>query len=374
MEFALSADQESLRDAARQLLEAESPLERVRRIVGPGAGAAGQGEESHASVADFDRELWASMIEQGWPSVEQPASSGGLGLGTVELVVLSEEIGRALAPVPFVGHCLALEALRAAGEEGGPDSAAAGAWAERLTAGDAIACLGFTPGPSDGGPGTSAPRSEPTPFAPVADVAVVVGDEALFAVDLSENRPRPQPAMDRTRPLGWLALQGEPALRLGGERAARRVLDRAATATAAQLLGASDRVLAMSVAYASERVQFGRPIGGFQAVKHRLADALVDIEGMRSGVYYAAWSLGAGEPDASLAASAAKAWSSDASRRVMATALQVHGGIGFTWEHDLHLFVKRAQLDAVSYGDGDFHRDRVAGLLADRPAGAPSLF
>ena len=126
------------------------------------------------------------------------------------------------------------------------------------------------------------------------------------------------------------------------------------------MLGAADHVLSMTVEYAKDRVQFGKPIGSFQAVKHMLADALVDVEGMRSTVYYAAWCAAADDRERSLAASMAKAWCSDASRRVMGTGLQVHGGIGFTWEHDMHLFVKRAQLDQVSYGDARFHRDRIA--------------
>ena len=142
--------------------------------------------------------------------------------------------------------------------------------------------------------------------------------------------------------------------------AADLLLDRAATLASAEMLGAADRVLSMTVEYAKDRVQFGKPIGSFQAVKHMLADALVDVEGMRSTAYYAAWCAAAGDQDGSLAASMAKAWCSDASRRVMATGLQVHGGIGFTWEHDMHLYVKRAQLDQVSYGDAAFHRDRIA--------------
>ena len=130
----------------------------------------------------------------------------------------------------------------------------------------------------------------------------------------------------------------------------------------------------MAVEYAKERVQFGRPIGSFQAIKHRCADMLVDVEGMRSAVYHAAWALGAGDPDRSVAASTAKTWCSDASRRVMASGLQVHGGIGFTWEHDLHLFVKRAQLDGVSFGDATWHRDRLGRLLrAKLEAGQPLL-
>jgi alkylation response protein AidB-like acyl-CoA dehydrogenase len=140
------------------------------------------------------------------------------------------------------------------------------------------------------------------------------------------------------------------------------------------MLGAAQQVLDMTVQYAKDRVQFGRPIGSFQAVKHRCADRLVDVEGMRSSLYYAAWAVGAGDPDASAAASAAKVWCSDAARRVMASALQVHGGIGFTWEHDLHLFVKRSQLDQVSFGDAPYHRERLARILRPRAEAGEPLF
>jgi alkylation response protein AidB-like acyl-CoA dehydrogenase len=180
--------------------------------------------------------------------------------------------------------------------------------------------------------------------------------------------------MDRTRSLAWLRLEQTPARRIGGAVAACHLLDRAATALAAEMLGASSRVLEMSVEYAKARVQFGKPIGSFQAVKHRLADALVDVEGMRSSVYYAAWCIASGEQGASLAASAAKAWCSDAARRVMASGLQVHGGIGFTWEHDLHLYVKRSQLDQSSWGDAVFHRERIASLLTDQQGEYANLF
>ncbi len=180
--------------------------------------------------------------------------------------------------------------------------------------------------------------------------------------------------MDRTRSLSWLRVDGTPALFLGDVDVAMAVLDRAATALAAEMLGAASRVLDMSVAYAKQREQFGKPIGSFQAVKHRLADALVDVEGMRSNVYYAAWCIAAGEVASSLAASAAKAWCSDASGRVMASGLQVHGGIGFTWEHDLHVFVKRAQLDQSSWGDAVFHRERIASILSGWKRSDPSLF
>jgi alkylation response protein AidB-like acyl-CoA dehydrogenase len=131
-------------------------------------------------------------------------------------------------------------------------------------------------------------------------------------------------------------------------------------------------VLDLAVEYAKDRVQFGRPIGSFQAVKHRCADMLVDVEGMRSTALWAAWCLGA-DDDASVAASTAKTWGSDASKRVMASGLQVHGGIGFTWEHDLHLFLKRAQLDQLAFGDATFHRARLAALLRPRVAAGQSV-
>ena len=210
-------------------------------------------------------------------------------------------------------------------------------------------------------------ETPPTAFAPSADVAVVVAGGDVYAVDVrSEGRPDPVSAMDRTRELGILAFDGTPALRLGGADTAELLSDRAATLASAEMLGSADHVLSMTVDYAKDRVQFGKPIGSFQAVKHMLADALVDVEGMRSTVYYAAWCGSADDRDRSLASSMAKAWCSDASRRVMAAGLQVHGGIGFTWEHDMHLYVKRAQLDQVSYGDAAFHRDRIAAILRAR--------
>ena len=179
--------------------------------------------------------------------------------------------------------------------------------------------------------------------------------------------------MDRTRELGWLDVDGLPAVRLGGPEAVAAAVDRGATVHASEMLGGAARMLALSVDYAKERVQFGRPIGSFQAVKHRCADMLVDVEGMRSAVYYAAWSIGARHPDASVAASTAKTWCSDAARRVMASALQVHGGIGFTWEHDVHLYLKRSQLDQLSFGDATFHRARLAGLLRPRVEAGESV-
>jgi len=180
--------------------------------------------------------------------------------------------------------------------------------------------------------------------------------------------------MDGTRVLSWLTFDGAPATYLGGESLATEIVDRGAVGASAEMLGGADRVLEMAVQYAKDRVQFGQPIGSFQAIKHRCADMVVDVEGMRSATWYAAWALSAGDPDASAAASTAKVWSSDAAKRVMASGLQVHGGIGFTWEHDLHLYMKRSQFDRLSYGDAVFHRERLAGLLRSRLLSGSSVF
>jgi alkylation response protein AidB-like acyl-CoA dehydrogenase len=396
VDFDLSSDQQALRDAAVTLLDRMAGHDALRARVGPGAvvgtlpgagagaGAGPDGDGSGASVADapagYDTAAWSAMAEQGWLALEIPEDEGGLGMGLVETAVLCEEIGRRLAAVPFLPSVVALGAL------GAPDALAAGwtkEWREALSQGEAVACVarlagtGITAEPSLDGDGDEVLLSgstPPTAYAPSADLALVVTDTDVFALDQrAAPRPDPLPAMDRTRELGIFRFDRTPARRLGGGEAAAEVLDRAATLVSAEMLGAADRVLVMTVEYAKDRVQFGKPIGSFQAVKHMLADALVDVEGMRSTVYFAAWCGAAGDRERSLAASMAKAWCSDASQRVMASGLQVHGGIGFTWEHDMHLYLKRAQLDQVSFGDAASHRDRIAGILRARLEAGESL-
>ena len=338
MDFELSDDQQALRDAARDLLDDHASPARVRSVVD--------------QRASHDDKLWAAMGDQGWLVVEQPESAGGLGMGFVEVAVLLDEIGRHAAPVPFASTVLALAALRGT------------AWEERLANG-AIGAVAW----SDGGPRLL------VPYAPVADVAVIVDEHGLTVHDLSAGeRPVAEPAMDLTRTVGWLAVDRAGATRLDGpSEAAVLLIDRGAAATAAEALGGASAVLDMTVEHAKTRVQFGQPIGSFQAVKHRCADMLVDVEGMRSTTYHAAWSLAASDPDASVAASTAKVWSGDAARRVMASGLQVHGGIGFTWEHDLHLYLKRAQLEALTFGTSSVHRQRLASLLRARIESGASI-
>ena len=285
--------------------------------------------------------------------------------------MLCEELGRRLVAAPFLPSVVALGAL--CGPEA-RENAGTKEWREALSQGTAVGCVVMAPdgrlsATSTGSQGEAQLHGQapPTLYAPSADVAVVVAGPGVYAVDLgSIGQHDPLPAMDRTRELGVLTFDATPAVRVGEADAAALLLDRAATLASAEMLGAADRVLWMSVEYAKDRVQFGKPIGTFQAVKHMLADALVDVEGMRSTVYYAAWCASAGDQDRSLSASMAKAWCSDASHRVMGVGLQVHGGIGFTWEHDMHLYVKRAQLDQVSFGDASFHRERIARMLRER--------
>jgi alkylation response protein AidB-like acyl-CoA dehydrogenase len=378
VDFELSDDQQALQGAASDLLGDRCPTTRVRQVAD---------ESGH-----FDAALWSAMAEQGWLAVEVPEEAGGLGLGLVETVVLCEQLGRHVAPVPFLGSVLAGKALAWAVADGELDPAttlgdgAIGGWIDRLATGSAIGAVAWSRratavvARAEGGhEWTLSGRSDLVVYGPSSDLVIVFaeadGEPALFAIapEVSE-RPAPEPAMDRTRTVGWLTLADRRAVRLGGPDRAADLLDRAATAISAEMLGAADRVLETTVAYAKDRVQFGRPIGGFQAVKHRCADMLVDVEGMRSATFYAAWAVGAGDADAAAAASVAKVWSSDAARRVMASGLQVHGGIGFTWEHDLHLFLKRSQLDQMSFGDAGLHRQRLARILRPRAeSGLPVL-
>jgi alkylation response protein AidB-like acyl-CoA dehydrogenase len=340
VDFELAPDQRALRDAAAHLLAGRSPMPVVRSAVD--------------RAGEPDPGLWAAMVDQGWCGLAVPEKLGGVGLGWVEAAIVLEQVGAHVAPAPVLGQMVALDAL------------ADSAWGPPLITGEAVAAC-------------AARLDEPCVHAPAADVVLVPEDDRLMAIELRDRRPAPEPAMDVTRQLGWLrpaSLADAPRLEVGGGADVARHLDVAAVAYAAELLGVAQRALDLAVAYAKDRVQFGRPIGSFQAVKHRCADMLVDVEGMRSAVYWAAWTLGdadSGEEDRAIAASTAKAWCSDAAHRVLASALQVHGGIGFTWEHDLHLYLKRAQLDAVAFGDATHHRARLARLLRARVEGGRSL-
>jgi alkylation response protein AidB-like acyl-CoA dehydrogenase len=339
VDFDLDADQLALRDAAGALLADHASPARVRAVV--------DGDDGDR----VDRELWKAMVAQGWPGVAVAEDRGGLGLGWVEAGVLLEQVGAHLAPAPILSTMVALDALVRGGA--GDDHVAplidGSAWAAAAWSGE----------------------REVVPTAPGASVIVVVRGDRLLACDLGDVTP--QPAMDRTRAAGWIdpaELRGDE---LGGPDAVRRHHDVGAVAYAAELLGGAQRMLDAAVDYAKQRVQFGKPIGSFQAVKHRCADMLVDVEGMRSAVWWAAWCVSVDHPDASVAASTAKAWCSEAGLRVCESALQVHGGIGFTWECDVHLYLKRAQLDGVAFGGASHHLTRLSGFLRERLARGESI-
>ena len=357
MDFELSADQEALRDAARSLLDDRCDREVVRAAL---------------DQTGYDQELWRAMVDQGWLGLGVPEAAGGLGLGTVELAVLLEQTGAHLAPVPFLQQVLALSVLTGT------------RWSTEMLAGESIGCAAHRP-LSVHGDGTASGRPEPVIFGATADVLVAPGhaeadpelaDPVLLAVDLRDVAVTAEPAMDQTRELAWIDLDHAPADVIGDAADVTAYLDRGATFHAVEMLGCAASVLDLAVEYAKEREQFGRPIGSFQAVKHRCADMLVDVEGMRSAAYYAAWAIGSDDEgdESTVAASTAKVWCSDAGRRVAESSLQVHGGIGFTWESDVHLHLKRAQLDQVSFGDAPHHRARLTERLRDRLAtGAPLI-
>jgi alkylation response protein AidB-like acyl-CoA dehydrogenase len=360
VDFELSSDQVALQEAAGDLLDDRAGHDQVRAHLDSGQL--------------YDERLWRALSEQGWLGIALPEALGGVGLSWVEAAVLLEQIGRHAAPAPFLPSLLALTVLAAADE---PPAE----WIAALASGERIGCVGWSAhagalGATRSGTGWElAGRIGPVEGAAGADVAVVVAGEDVFAIDLHDvGRPPAEPAMDGTRALSWLTFDGAPAVRLGGPELATTLLDLGAVGASAEMLGGSGRVLEMAVQYAKDRVQFDQPIGSFQAIKHRCADMVVDVEGMRSATWYAAWALSANDPDGSAAASTAKVWSSDAAKRVMASGLQVHGGIGFTWEHDLHLYMKRSQFDRLSYGDAVFHRERLAALLRSRTASGSSLF
>ena len=335
MDFDLSSDQTALRDAAKDLLDAQCGSARVR------------------AAAAFDADLWAAMVDQGWTGIAVAEESGGVGFGMVEAAVLLEQAGAHVAPVPLAQQLIALAVL--AETENGP----------ALLAGDLIAAAARTPLERHGD-GTISGRPEPVIYGALADVLVVPAGDELVAVDLTGTERRPEPAMDLTRQLAWIDLDHAPASVVGGPTEVEAHLDRGAVFHSAEMLGGAEAVMRLAVDYAKEREQFGRPIGSFQAVKHRCADMLVDVEGMRSAVYHAAWALGADDPEARVAAATAKVWCSDAAVRVAESALQVHGGLGFTWESDVHLYLKRAQLDSVAFGDARHHRARLGALLTAR--------
>jgi alkylation response protein AidB-like acyl-CoA dehydrogenase len=325
------------------------------------------------------------MAGLGWLGLALPEAHGGSGLGLVETAIVLEELGRAAWPGPYLETLAVAWALEVAG-----GAAQQARWLPAIAAGEARATVALLDAQLDWDPEATLTRAEPgngghrlagtkrwVPWAHVADFVLVParapGGLALFLVE--RGAPglvvEPAPAMDpgtrwstvrldgvRAGPEALVAAPGQAGALLAG------LLRRGAVGAAAVMLGAARRCLDLSVAYAKVREQFGQPIGAFQAVRHKCAEMLLEVENAHAATYYAAWALGAGAEDGVLAASVAKAYVGEAARRVCGEAIQVHGGIGFTWEYDLHLYVKRAKALEATWGDGDYHRELIVRQIA----------
>jgi alkylation response protein AidB-like acyl-CoA dehydrogenase len=380
VDFAFSPDQELLRGAARAFLDERVSPAVVRALWADPRGA------SEAS--------WKEMARLGWLGLGLPETFGGSGLGMVETAILLEELGRVAWPGPFLETALAARALVLAGSE-----AQRRRWLPAVATGDARGTVAFLDrdldwdvdatatsvevggrlGVEPGGAGEASLSGVKrfVPSAAAADFLLVPAREpaglSLFLLEASAPGVTVEPvaAMDPGARWATVRLAGVPVTseaRLGtpGDAGAllAALLRAGAVGAAAGLLGCARRCLDMSVGYAKVREQFGQPIGAFQAIRHRLAEMLVEVENAHVATYYAAWAVDAQAEDALLAASVAKAYAGEAARKVCGEAIQIHGGIGFTWEYDLHLYVKRAKALEAQYGDADHHRELIVRQLA----------
>jgi alkylation response protein AidB-like acyl-CoA dehydrogenase len=335
MDFGLTDDQREIQRTARELLAERSRLERVRE---------------HAESGRPDEALWRELSELGWPGIAVPEEHGGQGLGRIELSILCEELGSALAAVPFLPSVMAATLIELAGS-----SEQRGRWLPDLASGEATGALGV----ADEG------IAELVIGAAEADVIVLLEDDRTARVLSSEQAEvTPTPSIDPTRSCALVSADAEAGEELDGDVAAG--VDRALVAVSSELVGVCGRALELTVAYVKDRRQFGVPVGAYQAVSHRCAQMLLDTEKARSTAAFAAWTADADPERLAEAAAMAKAAASDAGREVTASAIQAHGGIGFTWEADVHWLYKRAQLDAALLGGAKHHRSRVAAILAQQ--------
>ena len=323
MDFDLTDDQKEIKRVAKELLAARSSFAKVREA---------------AEAAEYDGALWRELRELGWPGIAVAEEHGGQGLGAVELAVLLEELGYACAATPYLSTAVAAAVIQSAGT---PDQQAR--WLPELASGESTAAIGTADLMADG---------------VGAAVAVVIDGTDAYLIE-SPNAEA-LITIDSTRRYATVTGDGEP---LGAHAAAR-----IHAAIAAEVVGISQRALDMTLEYVKDRKQFGVPVGSFQAVSHRCAQMLLHTESARSTAYYAAWAADA-DPDRLAEGSAlAAAAAADGGREVTASAIQAHGGIGFTWEADVHWLYKRAQLDTAMLGGARRHREALARSAADRVA------
>jgi alkylation response protein AidB-like acyl-CoA dehydrogenase len=362
MNFDLTDEQQMLQAAARDFLASRLNSEKIRALA--------ESEDA------FSEDLWREIAGLGWPGLMVSADYGGQELGTIELTVLMEQLGYALTPGPMLSNMLAALALETAATDEQRER-----WLAPLATGEKRGTLALwdrgagweptditlEPESSNGGYTLSGEKLFVLDAATSDFLIVGARGDRRFIVETGAPGVTitPTPTIDATRKQYAVKLDrvkvGEDAA-FGSDGALEDARVRAYIALAAELTGVAQHALEMAVDYAKERKQFGRAIGSYQAVSHRCAQMLLETEGARSASYYAAWAADNEPETAPLAASMAKAYASDAGTRVTGASLQVHGGIGFTWEHDIHLFLKRAESDAVLFGDSRWHRERVAQL------------
>jgi alkylation response protein AidB-like acyl-CoA dehydrogenase len=373
VDFDFTEEQTALRGLAREVLTAESSTPEVRTQM--------------ADATGYNEALWKQLADTGLLGITIDDAHGGLGLGLIEQALVLEEMGRAAYPGPYFATCvLAATALMAGGDRAQLDAYLPGIAEGKLKATLALMEDRLTAGPegialrarSQGGEYVLSGVKRFVQFAHVADVILVAARTSdssdpshgitIFALDKGAEglSIEPNVMIDQTNKVSTVTLDNVRAGREavvgqvdGGWKILEIVLRRAAVGAAAVMLGAARRCMDMSVEYAKVREQFGQAIGSFQAIKHACSEMLVEVENSHGATYYAAWAVDAAAPDAALAASVAKSYLGEASRKVCGSAIQVHGGIGFTWEYDLHLYFKQAKFLESLYGDAEFHRELV---------------
>ncbi len=365
MQFAFTEEQDQLRSFVRQFLEEKSDEAAVRELMETNAG--------------YDEAVWAQMAEQlGLQSLVIPEEFGGQGFSWVELIVVLEEMGRALLCAPFFSSVvLSTSALLLSGDE-----TAQGTYLPAIASGELIATVALTEengrwdesgvtatAVNDGGWSINGSKHYVLDGHTAGLIIVAARTNngvSLFAVDgdAAGLERTALATMDQTRKQAKLTFVDTPATLIGADGEAwpviERVLDRAAVGLAAEQVGGAQKVLDMSVEYAKDRVQFGRPIGSFQAIKHKCADMLLEVESAKSAAYYAAWCASEDNDELPAMASLAKSYCSEAYFHATAENIQIHGGIGFTWEHPAHLYFKRAKSSELLFGDPTYHRELLA--------------
>ena len=351
MDFELTEEQAALREVSRSMLAVSCPPRLVRSLANAGQ--------------DVDDKLWQRGAELGWIGLAVPEEHDGAGQGLVELCLVAEELGRAAAPGAFLDSALIALVLARRGQD-----ELAGALAEgRLKA--SLAHHGSVAGSYDADELVLSGRATAVQAAAAADWLLVTAASAqgtrLVLVDRARASVEPRRTLDETRRWYDVVLDGVRVraadVVTADEAEIQWLTDACAVLTAADSLGVGERLLDMTVGYVKVREQFGRPLGSFQSVKHKVADMLTTLKGARAATYYAAMALDAGVADATVASSVAKAFTGEGVAALAGEALQTHGGIGFTWEHDLHLYLRRAKVNEVLFGAAAEHYERLVALL-----------